>query len=130
LLIGGIVDDDIEPATRVYRTLDSFCAKSRVLDIAGYQQRTVSFGFDGFPGGLCVRLFDREYTIATSAPSRANRTAATRVRSRVAARNERRTTLAFARRPVLGRLELPPGSNLGLDARLQLVLRRKRAMRV
>jgi hypothetical protein len=54
LLIGGIVDDDIEPAKRVDRAFDGFRTKFRLLHVAWNQQRAPAFGLDGFAGHLRI----------------------------------------------------------------------------
>jgi hypothetical protein len=55
LLIGGIVDDDIQPAKGLHRALDRVRAEFRPLDIAGNQESAAAHGL---PRCLGVQFFD------------------------------------------------------------------------
>src|SRR5688572_25694768 len=60
LLIGGVVDKDIQSAKFLDRSPDRFRAELRTLDVARNQQCAASFGLDGLQRRPGVRFLDRQ----------------------------------------------------------------------
>jgi hypothetical protein len=72
LLECGIVDENVQPSELIDRALDRLLAKLRVRNITGEDEAAPAFLLDSALRVLCV------LAMATSAPSRAKRTATDR----------------------------------------------------
>src|SRR3546814_13803619 len=54
LLVGGVVDQHVEPAELFHRALDHAAAEARIAHVAGNGDAAASFGFDR--GLRCARV--------------------------------------------------------------------------
>ena len=108
LLIGGVVDEDIQPAKHFDRAVDGLGAEFRILHIAGDQQRAASFIDDGLLRHFCVRFFDRQVHDCDVGAFARKQDGNGPSDAGIAAGDERRLPAEFVGPAVLGGFEFRP----------------------
>jgi hypothetical protein len=124
LLVGGVVDEHVELAERLHRLGDRPVAEPRVLDVAGEQEAAPPFGFDSRLGlaGIAVRIEVDDGDVGALAREQHRDGAAD---ARIAPGHDRREALELAAAAVVGGEKARRQVEVGLAARLGLVLGRE-----
>jgi hypothetical protein len=126
LLIGCVVDEDVQAAQFGHGAGDGLFAERRIADVAGNQQSAAAFVADSLFSLSGVGLFDWQIDNGDVGAFAGKQDGHGATDARVAAGDERSRSRELARAAILGSLK--PGSrpDLRFDTGLRLVLRRER----